>query len=74
MECNADLKHFIFVGLLPKDVYVLLVTGQGLLGACGNIYIKLVGALVNTSVDGCNYPVSFLGVVGYPPSKGWYIL
>ena len=53
IECNANLKQFLFVGLLLKVVFILLVVkGQGLLDACGKLYPKIVDILSNTSVDG----------------------
>ena len=58
---------------LTKAVSILLVKGQGFVDACGNLYPKLMGALMNTSVGHCNYSVSVIKVVRYPRSKGWFI-
>ena len=73
-ECNANLQHFIFAGLLLQVVFILFVKGQGLLDVCGNFYPKLVGLLLNTGVTYCNDPVSLFEITQDLPSKGWFVI
>ena len=77
MECNLYIFDFLFYGILPESVSILLIDGNNLLNCHMQLKPKLIGPLKvsrTAPFHHGNYSDPFLKEVWCPPVKGWLMV